>query len=209
MFKWLNKPVPVVGLENFGNTCYINSVLQCLFHLSLFRDNLLLENSPKSLTISLKQLFLKIKAARKSYVAPEDFVYNLKKEFSNFRNMSHQDAQEMFNFTLNYIIQDLSSISTTIDSHQDSGNLKAQKVNSWAQKLFTGSTTTSTTCLTCENITSRDEEFIDLSLEIKEGGLVKCLKEFEKYELLDGKNKFFCEGDCGGSYQEARKRYIL
>ena len=31
----------VFGFENFGNTCYCNSILQCLYHLDDFRDNIL------------------------------------------------------------------------------------------------------------------------------------------------------------------------
>lgn len=188
----------VVGLENFGNTCYINSVLQCLFHISLFSDNLILETSQKPITKALRELFCKLKSTRKSLVAPHDIVASIKNEFPNFRNMLHQDAQEMFIFTLNYIIQDLSQ----------SPIVSSPKINSWAQKLFTGATTTCTTCLTCENVTRRDEDFLDLSLEIH-GDLQNCLQEFEKFELLDGKNKFYCEGECGGSYQEARKRYLF
>lgn len=200
MFKWTKTTNGVVGLENFGNTCYINSVLQSLYHISLFRDNLVIETSQKSITKSLRDLFCKLKNTRKSLIAPYDFVNSLKNEFSNFRNMSHQDAQEMFNFTLNYIIQDLSQSYKNVQKKQE-------KINSWAQKLFMGTTTTCTTCLTCENVTKRDEEFLDLSLEIY-GDLLNCLKEFEKIELLDGKNKFYCEGECGGSYQEAKKRYF-
>ena len=31
------------GLQNLGNTCYINAVLQCLFHTAPFRDDLMLQ----------------------------------------------------------------------------------------------------------------------------------------------------------------------
>jgi ubiquitin C-terminal hydrolase len=202
MFKWISKEkddIKPIGLENFGNTCYINSIIQCLYHILLFRDNLILENSSKSITKSLKDLFLKLKTTKRVTVSPNDLVSSLKKEFSSFRNFNHQDAQELFSFMMNDIIHDLSIVKT---------GEPGKKVNSWVQKLFIGTTLTKTTCLTCENVTSRNEEFLDLSLEIH-GDLLDCLREFEKYEILEGLNKFYCEGECSGSYQEARKRIFI
>jgi ubiquitin C-terminal hydrolase len=202
MFKWMSKEkeknVKPTGLENFGNTCYINSIVQCLYHVSAFRDNLILENSTSSITKSLKDLFYKL--GRRSSVSPTDLVSSLKKEFSSFRNLYHQDAQELFSFMMNDLILDFSSTSRQ--------GKTGKKVNSWLQKLFIGTTSTTTTCLTCENTTTRNEEFLDLSLEIN-GDLLECLREFEKVELLDGLNKFYCEGECNGSYQEARKRIFI
>lgn len=32
---------PIFGMENFGNTCYCNSVLQCLFYIEEFREHIL------------------------------------------------------------------------------------------------------------------------------------------------------------------------
>jgi ubiquitin C-terminal hydrolase len=199
-FKDNSKHDSVVGLDNFGNTCYINSVLQCLYHITLFRDNLIIEKSDKHLTASLRALFIKLKNTKRSQIAPSDFVASVKKEFLNFRNMSHQDAHELFNFTMNYIIHDLS------DSKESPTSME-KKDDNWVQKLFGGTLTNSTTCITCENVTSRDEDFLDVSLDVCNGDLLKCIQEFEKYELLDGRDKFFCEADCNGSYQEAKRRF--
>ena len=38
--KQPSTPTKIFGMENFGNTCYCNSILQCLFYLDRFRDNL-------------------------------------------------------------------------------------------------------------------------------------------------------------------------
>ena len=35
------------GLENLGQTCYFNSIVQCLFHCPLFRE--VIENVPQSI----------------------------------------------------------------------------------------------------------------------------------------------------------------
>ena len=87
MFKWISKEkedIKPIGLENFGNTCYINSIVQCLYHILLFRDNLIIENSSKPITKSLKDLFTKLKTTKRVTVSPNDLVASLKKEFSSF-----------------------------------------------------------------------------------------------------------------------------
>ena len=35
-----------VGLKNLGNTCYVNSALQCLFMIPAFRRNLFAVQAP-------------------------------------------------------------------------------------------------------------------------------------------------------------------
>lgn len=55
-------------------------------------------------------------------------------------------------------------------------------------------------------MSSRDESFLDLSIDIEQNSSVTaCLRQFSASEMLCQKNKFFCDSCC--SLQEAEKRY--
>lgn len=75
-------------------------------------------------------------------------------------------------------------------------------------RLFEGVLTSETRCLTCETVSSRDECFLDLSIDIEQNSSVTaCLRQFSASEMLCQKNKFFCDSCC--DLQEAEKRYVL
>jgi len=99
---------------------------------------------------------------------------------------------------------------------------------SLVHQLFEGLLTNETRCLTCETVSransvvsavlgtergqsfpqqtsSRDESFLDLSIDIEQNSSVtSCLRQFSASEMLCQKNKFFCDTCCG--LQEAEKR---
>ena len=75
----------------------------------------------------------------------------------------------------------------------------------WVHSIFEGLLTNETRCLACDSVTSRDESFLDLSLEIEQNSSISaCMRNFSSSESLRGENKFFCDTCC--SLQEARKR---
>ena len=77
-------------------------------------------------------------------------------------------------------------------------------IKTWVQRIFEGTLTNETRCLTCETITSRDEAFLDLSLEIEENtSITSCLRNFSGIETLNKADKFYCDKCC--SLQEAHK----
>jgi hypothetical protein len=60
-----------------------------------------------------------------------------------------------------------------------------------------GTVTNETRCLCCETLTSRDETFFDLSLDIEQNSsITSCLRNFSSTETLNAENKFFCDKCC-------------
>lgn len=125
----------------------------------------------------------------------------------------HQDAHEFLNYLLNRIVEeteeerkraqdsDLSNSRVSLPSSAGSHSSSPTIVH----KLFEGVLTSETRCLTCETVSSRDESFLDLSIDIEQNSSVTaCLRQFSASEMLCQKNKFFCDGCC--DLQEAEKR---
>ncbi|CAL5021312.1 unnamed protein product [Urochloa decumbens] len=180
------------GLENFGNTCYCNSVLQALYYCTPFREQLLeyyaqnrnLEDAEENLLTCLADLFSQISASKKKtgVIAPKRFIQMVKKLNEYFRGYMHQ-----------------------VSNGADVDGVRKEPLVTWVHKNFQGTLTNETRCLMCETVTAKDETFFDLSVDIEQNSsLTSCLKNFFSTETLNADDKFFCDKCC--SLQEAEKR---
>ncbi|GEM06878.1 ubiquitin carboxyl-terminal hydrolase 12/46 [Rhodotorula toruloides] len=168
--------------------------------------------SETTLLSTLHDLFRTISTQPKTLgsVAPEAFINQLKRDNEFFRSTLHQDAHELLNFLINSIAEVLekeerkraedegrppSIVGTGFEAH----------AKTWVHSLFEGTLTNETRCLTCETVTSRDESFLDLSIDIEQNtSVTACLRQFSASEMLCQRNKFSCDRCCG--LQEAERR---
>lgn len=222
------------GLINFGNTCYCNSVLQALYFCRPFREKVLaykaVNKRKETLLTCLSDLFGNITSQKRKVgvLAPKKFVTRLRKENEVFDNYMQQDAHEFFNYLLNTVgdllqgekqrekekLERHGSVSSTA-SNKSTGTSSSSAAGgsgpphkheqTWVHEIFEGTLTNETRCLSCETVSSKDECFLDLSVDVDQNtSITHCLREFSSTETLCSEYKYFCE-TCK-SKQEAQKR---
>ncbi|XP_020774514.1 ubiquitin carboxyl-terminal hydrolase 46 [Boleophthalmus pectinirostris] len=211
------------GLVNFGNTCYCNSVLQALYFCRPFRENVLAykaqQKKKENLLTCLADLFHSIATQKKKVgvIPPKKFISRLRKENDLFDNYMQQDAHEFLNYLLNTVADILqeekkqekqngrlknNGTAVTTATEPDSEN---KTEPTWVHDIFQGTLTNETRCLNCETVSSKDEDFLDLSVDVEQNtSITHCLRDFSNTETLCSEYKYYCEMCC--SKQEAQKR---
>ncbi|KAL8693825.1 MAG: hypothetical protein Q9218_001425 [Villophora microphyllina] len=190
-------------------------------------DNAPAYGMEENLFTSLKDVFEAVIAhkSRVGVVNPHNFLEVLRKENEMFRGAMHQDAHEFLNIVLNEVVENVEANnkqgnadkmlngSAEIRSFEQALATAMPQVNGgkadgntrWVHDLFEGTLTSETKCLTCENVSQKDETFLDLSVDLDQhSSVTSCLRKFSEEEMLCERNKFHCDR-CGG-LQEAEKR---
>lgn len=190
-------------------------------------DNAPAYGMEETLFTSMKDIFEAIIAhkSRIGVVSPASFLDVLKRENEMFRSAMHQDAHEFLNLVLNEVVDNVEdntkkteanrALQTSAETQSfeqalatampQMNGTKTAGSTRWVHELFEGTLTSETKCLTCENVSQRDETFLDLSVDLDQhSSVTSCLRKFSEEEMLCERNKFHCDR-CGG-LQEAEKR---
>lgn len=114
-----------LGLSNLGNTCYMNSALQCLVHVpevnyyfffdlferELNRDNPL--GNKGEVAVAFSNLLHKLfdsNSGGSSSITPREFKYTIGRYSSMFHGYQQQDSQEFLSWLLDALHEDLNRI---------------------------------------------------------------------------------------------------
>ncbi|CAN4126350.1 unnamed protein product [Withania somnifera] len=188
------KETGCVGLKNQGATCYMNSLLQTLYHIPYFRkavyhmpttEN---DNPSGSIPLALQSLFYKLQYSDTGVATKE-----LTKSFGwdSYDSFMQHDVQEL-NRVLCEKLED---------------KMKGTVVEGTIQKLFEGHHMNYIECINVDYRSTRKESFYDLQLDVK--GCHDVYASFDKYvevERLEGDNKYHAEKY---GLQDARKGVLF
>lgn len=194
-----------VGLSNIGNTCFMNSILQCVFATAPLTQ-WFIENFPKTSAIrkqriaeSYASLLDEARRANGSAIVPRALKDQISKVAPQFLGYGQQDAQEFLRFLLDGIHNELNRVTTKppykeincdklpVDKQSEewASYFKARD-NSIITDLFEGQLCSRLECTSCGYKSYTFDSFLDLSVGIPRKsvritgyvGLEECLNSF-------------------------------
>ena len=176
------KTSPYIGIRNLGTLCYIGSILQQLFWIPKFRNSILSIDDLKPIDKSYKltdddntlhqtqKLFTYMLFSSYGEIVPKNFIFSIQffGERINVRQML--DSSEFYH---NYC----DIIQTSLEN---------TKYKNLIEDIFVGKTKEKKTCSECGNITYKEEEFKEISLEVKDiKDIYESLDKYISEEIID------------------------
>uniref|UniRef100_A0A8C9W4F3 Ubiquitin carboxyl-terminal hydrolase n=1 Tax=Scleropages formosus TaxID=113540 RepID=A0A8C9W4F3_SCLFO len=211
----------LVGLRNLGNTCFMNSILQCLSNTHSLRDYCLhnahrrdLNNNTRGNTALMEEFAKLIQmlwtSSGSEAVSPSEFKTQIQKYAPRFVGYNQQDAQEFLRFLLDGLHNEVNRVTVRPRGHGEDldhlpddekgkrmWNRYLEREDSKIVDLFVGQLKSSLTCTECGYCSTVFDPFWDLSLPIAKKGygevsLMDCVRLFTKEDVLDGDEKPTC-----------------
>ncbi|NWI30295.1 UBP2 hydrolase, partial [Sula dactylatra] len=211
----------LTGLRNLGNTCFMNSILQCLSNTKELRDYCLqnqylrdLNNNSRMRTALMSEFAKLIQllwtSSPNDSVSPSEFKMQIQRYAPRFVGYNQQDAQEFLRFLLDGLHSEVNRVlvrprasTDTLDHLPDDEKSRQmwrryqEREDSRIGDIFVGQLKSSLTCSECGYCSTAFDPFWDLSLPIPkksygEVTLMDCLRLFTKEDVLDGDEKPTC-----------------
>ena len=209
------------GLQNLGNTCFLNAVLQCLTYTPALA-NFFLNNEHqkhKNLSSGFNSLYemgnlvknTLVHSKNKHHaVPPTAFVKNIRALSKTFKKGRQEDSHEFARCLLDSMHKRccmLDQNGKKIGANPiDPESKQAETTFIW--RIFGGQLRSCVTCQSCGRESVKLDPCMDVSLECaKVKSLEQALKLFTRIEVLDGDNKYRCEG-CK-KLSRARKQFSV
>ncbi|CAI4045430.1 hypothetical protein SKDZ_11G3020 [Saccharomyces kudriavzevii ZP591] len=226
--KGLLSKLSITGLQNPCNTCYINSIIQCLFGSTLFRDLFLTkkyrlflktEEYPKEVQLSrsIYSLFKKMYANGGSAIVPNGFLKMCKKLRPDLNIPDdQQDTQEFLLIILARIHEELSNENVTkyycdlVSYDTNALQVNPIKYQKWYEEtiladglspldhIFRGQMENILKCQRCGNSSFSYSTFYVLSLAIPKNIVHSFTSKSKKIKLEDCINLFTSDEELTG-----------
>ncbi|XP_044486865.1 ubiquitin carboxyl-terminal hydrolase 9-like isoform X2 [Mangifera indica] len=180
----------LAGLQNLGNTCFMNSALQCLVHTPRLVDYFLQDYSDEintknplgmhgELAIAFGELLRKLWSSGRTTIAPRAFKGKLARFAPQFSGYNQHDSQELLAFLLDGLHEDLNRVKQKpyIEMKDSDGRPDEEVANEcWINHkarndslivdVFQGQYKSTLVCPVCNKISITFDPFMYLTLPL-------------------------------------------
>ncbi|XP_067928102.1 ubiquitin carboxyl-terminal hydrolase 36-like isoform X2 [Watersipora subatra] len=185
--------IPVgAGLSNLGNTCFLNSVLQCLVytpplahHLSVGEHKQICKVKDFCMLCILQDHLSRSLCGGKAF-KPLRVLQNLRNIAKNLTWGQQEDAHEFLRYVVDSMQKSCLFGTNGLDTYSKETTLVYQ--------VFSGYLRSQVKCLRCMHASNTYDPFLDISVDIKDvHSLEQALVKFVTPEKLDVENAYKCE----------------
>ncbi|XP_053327104.1 ubiquitin carboxyl-terminal hydrolase 37 isoform X2 [Spea bombifrons] len=178
------QPQQLQGFSNLGNTCYMNAILQSLFSLQPFANDLLRQGIPyKKIPLNALIRRFALLLAKKDVCSPEmkkELLKKVKNAISataeRFSGYVQNDAHEFLSQCLDQLKEDMGKLNKTWKTEPSSEDISGGKPSDdiAATRIYTCPVVCnfefevqhSITCTMCGETVTKCEQFNDLSIDL-------------------------------------------
>lgn len=205
------------GLWNIGNTCFMNSVIQCLSHTRELTNYLRKEPTSErgtskdhKILAEYTKLIKDMWSGNTKSVNPSELKYAFSSKHRMYSGSAQQDAQEFLRFFIDSLHSGLNAcvkrepMPKEIEDDDLPNRVKSSMMWDWYSRvensvikdLFVGMLRSTLRCSACNNASVTFDPFWDLSLPLpstnSRGKLLDCMDEFVREEVMDGLDQVYC-----------------
>lgn len=180
------------GLHNLGNTCFLNSTVQCLTYTPPLANYLLSKEHTRGchqgsfcMLCVMQNHIIQAFANSGNAIKPVSFIRDLRKIARHFRFGNQEDAHEFLRYTIDAMQKACLSGCAKLDRQTQATTLVHQ--------IFGGYLRSRVKCSMCKSVSDTYDPYLDVALEIRQAAnIVRALELFVKPDVLSGENAYMC-----------------